>query len=94
MPLAQALAWHQAARLVSVYARTMLAGLLLHGMFLVSFLLVYSRWFDDALTAEVCFLGLVLELGGALLLAHYAQATNCIFFCHFGTIETPAPLLT
>jgi NADH-quinone oxidoreductase subunit L len=72
----------------------MLAGLFLHGALLVGLLTAYGRWLDDTLCSELCLIGLVFELGGALLLAHYVQDVDCALFCSLGCIESPVPLLT
>ena len=58
----------------------MLTALFLHGALFVGFLGVYGRWLDEEITADVCLLGLCVELLSATGLLKYAHSTDSIFY--------------
>ena len=72
----------------------MLAAALLNGMLVVSLLLLYSRWLDTEITADVCLYGLLAELGFSLLCLSYFGATDGFLFVDLGVILTGLPYAT
>ena len=68
----------------------MLSALIFHGILFVSFLLVYGRWLDDELLAEVCLFSLIFELVATLLFSRYIQVTDGVFFLHLGSSSVEA----
>jgi formate hydrogenlyase subunit 3/multisubunit Na+/H+ antiporter MnhD subunit len=70
----------------------MLACLGLHGFILVTLVGFYVYWSDVEVAADVCFLGLLLELAGVAILTRYVLATDCIFFLHLGSVFTQPTL--
>lgn len=74
----------------------MLACLGLHGFFVVSLVFFYIRWSDVETAADLCLLGLLVELVAAPLLVQYVLTADCVFFVHLGTFSTPfgAPTLS
>ncbi len=63
----------------------MIAALLFHGFILVFFLGLYGRWLDEEVVADVCLLGLLLELLVAAVTTQYIHVTDTIFFLHGGS---------
>ena len=64
----------------------MLAALLVHGILIVSFLGIFSRWLDEEISADVCLFGLVVELAASFYFVKYLQATDSIFFLSLGDL--------
>lgn len=66
----------------------MLAALLIHGFILVAFLGFYSRWLDEELVADLCFLGLLFELLVGSVFTQYVHVTDAVFFLQGGSLFT------
>jgi hypothetical protein len=62
----------------------MLTALLVHGAIIVSFIGVYGRWLDEEIVADVCLLGLLVELLVASGLGQYLQATDMVMYLQGG----------
>lgn len=66
---------------------TMLAALYLHGLLLVGLLALYNRWLDDTLTADLCFVALLVELISAVLAVRFFSVSDTVFFAEIGSLH-------
>lgn len=53
---------------------------------MVMFLIAYGRWLGEELVADVCLVGLLIELLAVTLLTRYAHVTDSMFYVSGGAI--------
>lgn len=66
----------------------MIPALTFQGFFLVLFTFLYIRWADLELAADICLLGLIVELVVSTILVQYVTSVDCIFYFHLGCLFT------